>query len=156
MKYDIYSDGQLIYSTDAPAAQVQLRQDEQVALHGSSELLTQDAWADLITTDTGLQAIPTRAITYWAFRRRFEHAERVAIELAALDDPAAALPQRQLAASVRVYLADADAAAWIDLDDPDARNGVHALEAAGLMAPGRGLAILDDPVIPSERPPGTA
>ena len=87
MKYDIYSDGQLIYSTDAPAAQVQLRQDEQVALHGSSELLTQDAWADLITTDTGLQAIPTRAITYWAFRRRFEHAERVAIELAALDDP---------------------------------------------------------------------
>lgn len=99
-------------------------------------------------------AIPARAITYWAFRRRFTHAERVGLELAALDDPAASAEQRQLAASVRVYLADAAAAAWIDLDDADARTGVQALESAALLASGRSAEILDAPVELAERPPG--
>lgn len=90
--------------------------------------------------------VPPRAITYWAFRKRFTHAERVGLELAGLDDPIADAAQRQLAASVRVYLADAAAAAWIDLDDEDTRTGVQALEAAELIAQGRSAQILDSPV----------
>ena len=99
-------------------------------------------------------SIPPRAVTYWAFRKRFTHAERVGLELAALDDATALPEQRQLAASVRVYLADAAAAAWIDLDDVDARTGVQALETAELLAGGRSLEILDAPVALAERPPG--
>lgn len=97
--------------------------------------------------------VPPRAITYWAFRKRFTHTERVGLELAGLDDPIADAAQRQLAASVRVYLADAAAAAWIDLDDEDTRTGVQALEAAELIAQGRSAQILDSPVQELERPP---
>ena len=94
------------------------------------------------------------AITYWAFRKRFTHAERVGMELAALDDPTVDLELWQRAASVRVYLADAAAAAWIDLDDPDTRIGVQALEDAGLIAAERSAEILDTPVMLAERPAG--
>lgn len=97
--------------------------------------------------------VPPRAITYWAFRKRFTHTERVGLELAGMDDPSADAAQRQLAASVRVYLADAAAAAWIDLDDEDARMGVQTLESAELIAQGRSAQILDSPVQELERPP---
>lgn len=102
----------------------------------------------------GSTSIPSRAITYWAFRRRFTHDERVGLELAALDDPTAELAQRQLAASVRVYLADAAAASWIDLDDADTRAGVQALEAAGLIGQSRSIEILDASVVLAEKPLG--
>ena len=91
-------------------------------------------------------------ITRLAFRNRFTQAEKVALELAALDDPAATLAQRQQAAAVRVYLSDVAAAAHIDLGRADTRAGVQALEAAGLLAPGRALQVLDAPVQPHERP----
>lgn len=97
-------------------------------------------------------AMPTRAITYWAFRKRFTHAERVGLELAALDDPAASAQQRQQSAGVRVYLADAAAADWIDLDDADSRDSLAALEGMGLLADGRAAQISDAPVQPGERP----
>lgn len=97
-------------------------------------------------------AMPQRAITYWAFRKRFTHAERVGLELAALDDPAASAQQRQQSAGVRVYLADAAAADWIDLDDADSRDSLAALEALGLLAEGRAAQITDAPVLPGERP----
>lgn len=97
--------------------------------------------------------VPPRAITYWAFRKRFTNTERVGLELAGMDDPSADAAQRQLAASVRVYLADAAAAAWIDLDDEDARMGVQTLESAELIAQGRSAQILDSPVQELERPP---
>lgn len=107
-------------------------------------------------TDPETPAVPStpaRAITYWAFRKRFTHAERVGMELAALDDPAAAPAARQAAAAVRVYLADAAAARWIDLDDEDTRIGAQALEAMGLLAAGRATEILDAPVQPAEAIP---
>lgn len=98
--------------------------------------------------------MPARAITYWAFRKRFTHAERVGLELAALDDPAASAQQRQQSAGVRVYLADAAAADWIDLDDADSRASLAALQAQGLLAEGRAAQITDAPVLPGERPGG--
>lgn len=107
-----------------------------------------------ITLAPPTATMPPRAITYWAFRKRFTHAERVALELAALDDPAATADQRKQAAGVRVYLADAAAADWIDLDDDDSRHSVTALESMGLLAPGRAQDIIDTPVTAAERPSG--
>ena len=106
-----------------------------------------------LTLQPTTATVPPRAITYWAFRKRFTHTERVGLELAGMDDPSADAAQRQLAASVRVYLADAAAAAWIDLDDEDARMGVQTLETAELIAQGRSAQILDSPVQELERPP---
>lgn len=97
-------------------------------------------------------AVPPRAITYWAFRKRFTHAERVGLELAALDDPSADIQQRQRSAGVRVYLADAAAADWIDLDDADSRDSVATLESLGLLSEGRAVEIIDAPVLAAERP----
>lgn len=92
------------------------------------------------------------SITRLAFRNRFTHAEKAAIELAALDDPAAPMPQRQQAAALRANQADLAAATFIDLARPDTRAGVQMLEAAGLLAVGRALEILDTPIQPEERP----
>lgn len=93
-----------------------------------------------------------RRVTPLAFRNRFTQAEKVAIELASADNPAAPIEQRTLAAAVRASLADAAVARWIDLDFQDTRDGVLALEAAGVIAAGRALEILDAPVTPFEQP----
>lgn len=92
------------------------------------------------------------SITRLAFRNRFTLAEKAAIELAALDNPTAPMPQRQQAAALRAYLADVAAATYIDLQRPDTRAGVQMLETAGLLANGRALEILDAPIQPEERP----
>jgi len=91
-------------------------------------------------------------ITRLAFRNRFLQPEKVAIEMAALDNPAASMPQRQMAAALRAYLADVNAATFIDLDRPDTRAGVEFLESVGLLAVGRATVILDAEIQPEERP----
>lgn len=85
-------------------------------------------------------------LTKLGFRSRFTQAEKTAIEIASLDDPAAALAQRQQAADIRVYLADVASATYIDPQHTETRAGVQALEAAGLLGAGRALEILDAPV----------
>ena len=55
---------------------------------------------------------------------------------------------------MRRYMSKVDAATFIDLDRPDTRAGVQALEAAGLLIQGRALEILDAPVLDHERPRG--
>ncbi len=91
-------------------------------------------------------------ITRLAFRNRFTQAEKVMLELAALDDPSAPMAQRQQAASVRVYLADVAASTFVDLAHANTRSGVQSLEAVGLLTTGRALQILDAPVQADERP----
>lgn len=90
-------------------------------------------------------------ITRLAFRNRFTQPEKVMLELAALDDPTAPMPQRQRAAAIRAHLADLAASAFVDLGRADTRAGVQSLEAAGLLAAGRALVILDAPVEAHER-----
>ena len=85
-------------------------------------------------------------LTKLGFRGRFTQAEKTAIELASLDDPAAPMAQRAQAADIRVYLADLAAATYIDPQDVDTRSGVQDLEAAGLIGAGRALQILDAPI----------
>lgn len=89
---------------------------------------------------------PLRRITKLAFRNRFTQAEKIAIEIAQLDVPTAPMQQRALAAGLRASQADVMAGTYIDLDRADTRAGVQALEAAGLLAAGRAVQILDAPV----------
>lgn len=95
---------------------------------------------------------PTRYITKLAFRNRFTEPEKVAIEMAALDDPALPLEQRVQRATLRAYMKDLEAATYVDLDREDTRNGVLALEQMGVLGEGRATNILDDDVEPHERP----
>lgn len=93
---------------------------------------------------------PSRRMTRLAFRQRFTRQEKGRIEMAALDNPAAPMEQRLLAAELRADLADQAQATFIDPDRPDTRAGVFAVEAASLIAPGRALEILDTPVTEQE------
>ena len=101
--------------------------------------------------DGALALAPDTRITRLAFRNRFTSAEKMALEMAALDDPTAPMAQRQQAAAIRVHLADVAASTFVDLGRADTRAGVQALEAGGLLTEGRALEILDAPVPPSER-----
>lgn len=98
-------------------------------------------------------APPIRHITVLAFRNRFTQAEKVAMEIAALDNPAATMPQRAQAAAIRASVKDTQAALFIDLDRADTRAGVIQMETGGLLAAGRAAHILDDEIQDHERPP---
>ena len=89
-------------------------------------------------------------ITKLAFRRRYTEAEKVGIELAALDNIAAPMATRQASAALRAYMKDLETATFIDLDRPDTRAGVQQLEAMGLIAQGRAAQILDTPPTETE------
>ena len=89
---------------------------------------------------------------YWLTRHYVALSTLVTFVIAALDDPAAAMPARAQAAALRANQADLAAATFVDLQRPDTRTGVLTLEAGGLLAPGRALAILDAPITPEERP----
>jgi len=87
-----------------------------------------------------------RWVTRLGFRNRFTTAELVSLEIASLDNPSGTAQQRQQAASIRVLLANLQAASYIDLDRPDTRAGVQQLEAGTLLGVGRAAEILDGPI----------
>ena len=90
--------------------------------------------------------VPTeRNVSRKAFLSRFTDAEAIDIDLASIG-------ATREAATVRRYLSQVNAAQHIDLADDETRTGVHALEAAGLLQPGRALVILDAPIEPKELP----
>jgi hypothetical protein len=109
------------------------------------------AWQapDFVTTEVAdpVEVVPEYSgswhITKLAFRNRFTQAEKVSIEIAGLDNPAAAMQQRAMAAALRANQADVAVATFIDLKRADTRAGVQTLEAAGLLAAGRAAVILD-------------
>lgn len=94
---------------------------------------------------------PKRRITRLAFRNRFTQAEKVAIEIAQLDNPTAPMPQRAQAAALRASQADLSVTQYVDLDRAETRGGVQMLEVAGLLAAGRALQILDSEVLEHEQ-----
>ena len=92
------------------------------------------------------QAEPTvRNVSRKAFLSRFTDAEAIDIDLASIG-------ATREAAAVRRYLSKVNAAQHIDLAEDETRTGVQALEAAGLLQPGRALVILDAPIEPKELP----
>lgn len=96
--------------------------------------------------------VTRRIITNLAFDLRFTPDERVAIEMASLDDTSASVEAREQAAYIRVALQRADKASWTDLDDPVTRDSVQQFEQYGLIGEGRAAEILDSPVQDAERP----
>ena len=91
-------------------------------------------------------------VSVLGFRRRFTLTEKAAIEWAAVDRPDQPEAQRMQAAALRATLADQAAAQFVHLDDPATVVGVQGLEALGIIAPGRALEILTDPIQPEELP----
>lgn len=122
--------------------------DHLVRLESYDSTLLGQAYADGEWTAPEPPAA-VRHITRLAFLQRFADAEAIAIDLASIG----ATTQ---AAGVRRYLSLVNAATYIDLDRPDTRAGVAALEAAGLIGEGRSNEILDAPLMPGERPGGSA
>ena len=104
-----------------------------------------------LAPDVPTQTPEDRRITKLAFRNRFTKAEKAGIEFATLDYPTVPIARRQQAAALRADLKDQEQATFIDLDDEDTRTGVLTLEAAGLIAAGRAVEILDTPVQDKER-----
>ena len=86
-----------------------------------------------------------RLISNKAFLSRFTDDEAIDLDLASIG-------ATREAAAVRRYLSKVNAAQHIDLIDDETRDGVQALEAAGLLQPGRALVILDAPIEPKELP----
>ena len=86
-----------------------------------------------------------RDVSRKAFLSRFTDPEAVQIDLASIGATVEA-------AQVRRYLSKVNAAQHIDLAEDETRTGVQALEAAGLLKPGRALVILDTPIEPKELP----
>lgn len=119
-------------------------QGAQIGWHYDGEAFTAPAPESPPAQDT--------RITRLAFRNRFTQAEKVALELAALDNPSATMPQRTQSAAMRAYLKDVDAAQFIDLADANVKEGVQTLEAAGLLTAGRAAEIITAPVQEDERP----
>lgn len=72
-----------------------------------------------------------RVLTRRAYLGLFSQEERVAIRVAAKNFPA-----------LEDYLELLSIAEYVDLDDPDVAAGLAALEAAGLISPGRAAEIL--------------
>lgn len=107
---------------------------------------------EYVYADGALSLSADSRITRLAFRSRFTQSEKIALEMASLDDPTAAMSARQQAAALRAYLADVGAATFIDLQRPDTRAGVQMLELVGLLQAGRALTILESAIAPEERP----
>lgn len=88
---------------------------------------------------------PDFKITRLAFLSRFTDAEAITLDLASQGATVEA-------ATIRRYLSKVNAATFIDLSRPDTQGGVQALEAAGILAAGRALEILDAQIQDVERP----
>jgi len=98
------------------------------------------------------EPVPNKIITNYAFDMRFTIEERIAIEMACMDDPGAPMEQRAMAAALRVSQERAKKAQFTDLDNPVVRASVEEMETIGLLAEGRAAEILDASVQDEERP----
>jgi hypothetical protein len=87
--------------------------------------------------------VPLRKMTKLAFKLRFTDVEAIDIDLASIGTT------RQ-AAGVRRAKDKTDSATYIDPTLTETRNGVLAMEAAGFIAAGRALIILDSPILDTE------
>jgi hypothetical protein len=93
-----------------------------------------------------------RHITKLAFRNRFTQAEKIAFEMAQVDDPTATQDVRLAAAAVRVLEKDLAASAYADMNNPAVQAGLHQLEAIGVLGVGRAEEIIWGDIEPYEVP----
>lgn len=93
-----------------------------------------------------------RLISIPALWARATIQEKIALEMASLDNANAALQVRQFAAGIRVWRENSNLLPSFNLEDAENRAGIQQLEQAGILAAGRALAILDAPIQDHERP----
>ena len=98
------------------------------------------------------EEVPDTRITVLALRNRFTTDEKIAIDLASIDNPAATIENRKLSAMIRVTLFDLAAATYVDLAREDTVAGIWMFETAGIIGPGRADQILLAPIQPIEQP----
>ncbi len=96
--------------------------------------------------------IEEKKITPKAFLSRFTTAEYVAIDLASIDNPQGTQQERELAATLRLFLMKINAARFIDLSDSETIDGINALIGAGFISSVRANEILTNPITEGERP----
>jgi hypothetical protein len=89
-----------------------------------------------------------------ALLRRATLTERVALEMAQIDNPAAEIEQRQYAATMRVWMRELEIMKAINLVDPAVILGIQGLESSGLIGRGRAAEILSQVVADDEAPNG--
>ena len=125
---------------------------QSIAAHHDGGLLVGIGWGwgpgGFVAPEPVAEQMPApaqRHLSQLGFLNRFTDEEAIGIDLASIGATVEA-------AGMRRYTAKIQAAKFIDLDMSDTRNGVQALEAAGLIAPGRALEILDAAVQEGERP----
>lgn len=115
-------------------------------------MTTEDPTAVIYPEGWTAASLSKRWITVLALRNRFTKAEKIRLEMAAIDDPTAVIETRQQSAGLRANMKDLDAARYVDLDRSDTRSEVQGLETAGLLDyAGRALEILDAEIQPHER-----
>lgn len=115
------------------------------------DMTPEEEAAQLAQWAAATPAPAVRRITILAMRNRFTKAEKVRIDLAAIDNPAAAMEVREQSAALRVALADLNAASYVDLDRPDTQADIQMIEAAGLIAEGRADEIIHAEIQETER-----
>lgn len=98
------------------------------------------------------KATITRHITKKALRSRFTRAEKIAFEMAQVDDPTSTHDARLLAAAVRVMEKDLAASDYVDLNSPELQNGLHELETIGVLGAGRADEMIWADIEPHEVP----
>lgn len=143
-----------LYPTSVPQFFGTCPDDSDIAVDGVLGVFSEADWNgmwqdELLARET--LVVQAQRLTRLAFRNRFTQAEKVALEIAALDDASASMIQRQQSAALRARLADLAASTFVDLGHADTRAGVQSLEDSGLLAAGRAVEILDSPVLAAER-----
>lgn len=91
-----------------------------------------------------------RWITRLAFFNRFTITEQVTLELGSVDNPNASMAQRQLEATLRVFIRNVNSSTYIDLDRADVVQGVNTLATYGLITAARATEILTATLKPEE------
>lgn len=91
-------------------------------------------------------------ITKRAFRDRLLPAEKVAIELASIDNVNATSQERQMSALMRVFKEDLANAEYIDLSNSNVQSALEVFEQYGIIATGRSITIITTPVTIDEIP----
>lgn len=101
-------------------------------------------------TEVSIPIVYEQKITKFAFRNRFTTSEKIALELASLDVPTADISQRQVAATLRVFLKDLDNASCVILTRDDIIQGVQMLVQLSILTADRANQILTNPIQPDE------
>lgn len=108
--------------------------------------------ADVVVTPPAPAENSSKIITRAAFRKRFTEQEKIAIEMAAIDNPIATSKARLMSATLRTYQKDWDAADFIDLADADAQAKVNYVAQMQVITQERATEILTAAIVDAERP----